>query len=462
MISPARMQALRKNIVDLWNNHRLWTLAGGATFLVAVVGVVVYFAFIKRPEDKSCPDPCVIETTADAAPVVESVDWPLYGLNEERTRYLDAPRVKPPYTTKWTFKGRRLLEYSPILVENALYAVNNNGLAFSVKRSSGKARWYSEVATRNASAPAYSDGMIYISNLEPGQVLALTTRNGSMVWKRPLPGRTESSPVVVGDRVIAGCECGTLFAFDKRTGKTLWEADLGGQLKAAPAISDGVAYIGDYSGTMSAVRIDDGSIKWQSDSQGTGVAAGAFYGTAAVAFGRVYAGSKDGRVYSFNKETGDLAWSQTIGGEVYAGAVAADTPNSPPSVYFGTYGGSSFYALDARDGSERWSADVGGSVIGAGSLIGETVYVASLDKTETYAFNVANGDMMWKFKDGAYNPVISDGVRLYLTGYKTIYALKPRTPADVRRKAKAAATKQAGGKTSGNKGGGKKAAKKKG
>jgi outer membrane protein assembly factor BamB len=450
------MQALRNNIVDLWTNHRLWTLAGGGAALVAIAGVAIYFAFVKRPADKGCPDPCVIETTDSSAPVVESVDWPLYGLNEERTRYLDAPRVKPPYTTKWIFKGRRLLEYSPILVENALYAVNNNGLAFSVKRSTGKARWYSEIATRNASAPAYSDGMIYVSNLEPGQVIALTTRDGKMVWKRPLPGRTESSPVVVGDMVIAGCECGTLYAFDKKTGKPLWEADLGGQLKAAPAVSDGVAYIGDYSGTLSAVRIDDGSIKWQSDSQGTGVSAGAFYGTAAVAFGRVYAGSKDGRVYSFNKETGDLAWSQTIGGEVYAGAIAADTQSSPPSVYFGTYGGSTFHALDARDGSERWSADVGGSVIGAGSLIGETVYVASLDKTETYAFNVANGENVWTFKDGAYNPVISDGVRLYLTGYKTLYALKPRTPADVKRKAKAAEDKDAAGQKGAKKGGKKK------
>jgi outer membrane protein assembly factor BamB len=446
------MQALRKNIAGLWNNHRLWVLAGGASALVVIVGVAVYFAFIKRPEDKPCPDPCVIETTDNPAPVVESVDWPLYGLNEERTRYLDAPRVKPPYTTKWTFKGRRLLEYSPILVENALYAVNNNGQAFSVKKSTGKARWFTEIATRNASAPAYSDGMIYISNLEPGQVIALTTRDGSVAWKHPLPGRTESSPVVDGDLVIAGCECGTLYAFDKRTGKTVWEADLGGQLKAAPAISDGVAYIGDYSGTMSAVRINDGSIEWQSDSQGTGVSAGAFYGTAAVAFGRVYAGSKDGRVYSFNKETGDLAWSQTIGGEVYAGAVAADTPNSPPSVYFGTYGGSTFHALDARNGSERWTADVGGSVIGAGSLIGETVYVASLDKTETFALNAADGRKIWTFKDGAYNPVISDGVRLYLTGYKTLYALKPRTPADVKRKAKAAeAKKKAAGKKGGKK-----------
>ena len=63
------MQALRKNIADLWSNHRLWVLAGGATALVAVAGVAAYFAFIKRPADKDCPDPCMIETEPEMAPV---------------------------------------------------------------------------------------------------------------------------------------------------------------------------------------------------------------------------------------------------------------------------------------------------------------------------------------------------------------------------------------------------------
>jgi len=435
------MQALGRNMIALWRDHTVWALMASAA-LLAAAGVAVYFAFIKRPGDKDCPEPCTIETTAEIKPTVGVADWPLYGLDRERTRYLDARDVKPPYLAKWTYKGNRLLEYSPILVGGSLYGINNNGLAFSVKTRNGKARWKREVATRNASAPAYSNGVIYLANLEPGQVQALDAKNGKRIWLRSLPGRTESSPVVVGDKVIAGCECGTLFAFEAKTGKTIWEADLPGQAKAAPAVSDGVAYIGDYSGTMSAVRIADGSIEWQSSSQGTGIAAGAFYGTAAVAFGRVYAGAKDGRIYSFDKESGDLAWSHTIGGEVYAGAVAADTPRTEPTVYFGTYGGSTFYALDARSGEERWSADSGGSVIGAATLIGETVYVANLDKTETYAFNAANGERIWTFKDGAYNPVISDGRRLYLTGYKTIYALKPATEAQLRAKAKKAAAKQ--------------------
>jgi outer membrane protein assembly factor BamB len=432
----------------LWSEHRTATLIGGAVALVALAGLAGYL-ILKRPGDVSNPD-AAFEATDQGKEAVGESNWPLYGLNPERTRYLPASGVKPPYRVAWRFNGRKLLEYSPVLVGGQIFGINNNGEAFSVKTRNGKVRWRREVAKLNASSPAYHDGWLYYANLEPGQVLAASAKTGATRWKRELPGRTESSPVVIKDRVIVGCECGTLYAFNRLTGKTIWETDLPGQLKAAPAVSEGVAYIGDYSGTMSAVRLNDGSIKWQSSSQGTGFSAGAIYGTAAVAFGRVYAGSKDGRVYSWEKDSGDLAWSQTIGGEVYAGALAADTPRTDPTVYFGVYGGSEFFALDARSGDVRWSEDSGGSVIGAASLVGETVYIANLDTTETYAYDAANGERIWTFRDGAYNPVISDGKRIYLTGYKMIYALKPGAP----KKAGAGGKKKGEGEK--KKGGGKK------
>jgi outer membrane protein assembly factor BamB len=442
----------------LWSQHRTATLIGAAVLVIAIAGVAGYL-ILKRPADVSNPDAEFIEED-QAKSIPGGDDWPTYGLNEERTRYLPADGVKPPFRVAWRFNGRKLLEYSPILVGGQLFGVNNNGEAFSVKTRSGKVRWRREIAALNASSPTYHDKWLYFANLEPGQVLGVSAKTGNTRWKRALPGRTESSPVVVKDRVIVGCECGKLYAFDRLTGKTIWEADLPGQVKAAPAVSEGVAYIGDYSGTMSAVRLNDGSIKWQSSSQGTGFSAGAIYGTAAVAFGRVYVGSKDGRIYSWEKESGDLAWSQTIGGEVYAGAVAADTPNTEPSVYFGVFGGSEFFSIDARSGDVNWSSDSGGSVIGAASLIGETVYVANLDTTETYAYNAANGDRIWTFRDGAYNPVVSDGKRLYLTGYKTIYSLKSGEPKTEAAKKKAAAKKKQG--SSKKKGSGKKRGKEKG
>lgn len=417
------VRPLRPRITNLWNNHR-WATIGVVSAVAAVLIALAGYLILKRPGDKSCTAPCTITSEAPQ-PVSGTTDWPMYGLNEERTRYLDAPGVKPPFSIRWRFKGGHLLEYSPILVSDQLFGINNNGLAFGIKTRTGKARWKRQVAHLNASAPTFSDGILYISNLEPGQVIALAAYDGHTYWEHPLPGRSESSPLVVGNKVIVGCECNTVFAFNKKTGKTIWERHVNGAVKAAPAYSGGIVYVGDYSGEMTAIHVNDGSIKWQTGSQGTSFGrTGQFYATAAIAFGRVYAGNTDGRMYSFDQQTGRLAWSHSTSNYVYAGAVAARTADTPPTVYFGSYDGN-FYALDARTGEERWSQHNLGSISGAASLIGDTVYVADLQHTSTYGFDAANGHKVFEYSDGAYNPVISDGKEIFLTGYKTVYALTP-------------------------------------
>jgi outer membrane protein assembly factor BamB len=227
--------------------------------------------------------------------------------------------------------------------------------------------------------------------------------------------------------VIVGCECNTIYALDWRNGKTLWQTHVNGAVKASPAYSNGIIYAGDYSGEMTALHASNGSIKWQTGSQGTSFGrSGQFYATAAVAFGRIYAGNTDGRMYSFDQQTGKLIWSHSTSNYVYAGAVAARTPDTPPTIYFGSYDGN-FYALDASNGNERWSQHNLGSISGAASLVGDTVYVADLQHTSTYGFDVRNGHRVLQYSDGAYNPVISDGKDIFLTGYKLIYALRPST-----------------------------------
>jgi outer membrane protein assembly factor BamB len=166
-------------------------------------------------------------------------------------------------------------------------------------------------------------------------------------------------------------------------------------------------------------------------------------------------------MYSFDQQTGKLAWSHSTSNYVYAGAVAARTPDTEPTVYFGSYDGN-FYALDARTGNERWSQHGLGSISGAATLVGDVVYVADLQHTSTYGFDVRNGHKVLEYSDGAYNPVISDGKDLFLTGYKTIYELvpaqghavsgfvqkQPKTPAKKKGKKKAKG-KQKGGKKKG-------------
>ena len=401
---------------NLWTSHRIATIAGMVGF-VAIVGVGGWL-LLRSPSGSSEASTTTAAAAPASSPAPQGTDWPTYGLDQARTRYLPSDRVRPPYKLAWSYDAGHLMEYSPIVVGDALYGIDNNGEAFALNTRNGKPRWRRDVATLNASAPTYSNGRIYISNLEPGQIQALNARNGKVIWRHPLPGRTESSPLVVGNQVIAGCECGSVYALSATTGKEQWSTAVGGAVKASPAYDRGTVFVGDYSGQMTALRARNGGVVW------TASAGNSIYGTAAVAFGRVFAGDLGGGFHAWDEDTGSSDWSTSTGGYVYSGATAAKTPDTPPTVYFGSYDGT-VYALNARTGSQRWSASASGPVSGAGSMVGDVFYAGDLKTTQTWGFRATDGRVVFESRDGAYNPVISDGRRLYMTGVRVIYSLHP-------------------------------------
>lgn len=445
-MSRSRMGSMIQAGQNLWRQHRLATTAG-IVVLLAILGVVGYLV-LKRPGDVLNPEAAF--ESEEKAEVRGVIDWPLYGLDKQRTRYLPAKKVRPPFRRIWRFASGQLLEFSPIVVDRVVYGLGNDGLAFALEATTGEVIWKRTVARLNASAPAFHDGRLYGVSLEPGQAFALDVKTGKTLWRKPLPGRSESSPMVDHGRVYFGSEVGTLYAVDARTGKSIWETSLGGEIKGAPALDRGILYIGTYAGDMHAVRAKDGSVKWSSSDQGTGFGrSGSFYGSPAVAFGRVYAGNLDGRMYSFEQGTGALAWSHSTGSAqygIYSSPVAADTPKAPPTIYFGAFD-AKLYALDARNGAERWAVGAGGAVSGAPSLVGEIVYVANISKQTTLGFNAATGKRKFRVKTGAYNPIISDGKRLYLTGYSTVTAYEVNA-----KKGRKLREKRGAGKKSGKRG----------
>jgi outer membrane protein assembly factor BamB len=397
-------------------------LLAALVFSAAVVG----YQLLKRPADVHNPN-AIFKPQKPPKPPREAktVNWPMYGLNPARTRYLPARGIKPPFTKLWRYTERPLLEFPPIYVGGKLYAVNNSGFAFALDADTGKVLWERRIGRLNASSPTYSRHRLYIVNLVPGHIVKLDAKTGRIIWKKPLPGRAESSPVVVGRSVYFGCENGQLFSLSTISGNVRWATTLGGPIKSAPAYYGGRLYVGDYGGYMNAVDARSGKLVWQSGSLGPGFgASGEFYSTPAVAYGRVYAGNNDGRVYSFDIADGTLAWSYSTGGYVYSGPTVANTPHSPPTVFIGSFDGN-VYALDAKDGSVRWSRSAGGQVVGSLSAIGDIVYVAEFTDKTTSGFMMKSGRRVFTYPKGTYTPVISDGRRIYLTGYSSITALEP-------------------------------------
>jgi hypothetical protein len=156
-----------------------------------------------------------------------------------------------------------------------------------------------------------------------------------------------------------------------------------------------------------------------------GLSSGQFYATPAVAYGRVYLGNTDGFVYSYASSSGKLAWRTHTGGYVYGSAAVADVPGGRPTVYVGSYD-RRFYALDARSGRKLWVRDAGGRVSGGAVVIGDTVWFSTLEQ-QTRALGARTGNLLFKIRRGQFNPVVSDGQRIYLVGHSSITALEPKS-----------------------------------
>ena len=147
-------------------------------------------------------------------------------------------------------------------------------------------------------------------------------------------------------------------------------------------------------------------------------------------------GSIDSRVYSFDAETGALAWSQSTGDWVYPAPAVAEVGDGPPTVYIGSKD-KYLYALDAKTGDVRWKDFTGGIILGAASVIGHVVYVGVIGpQNGTIGYNANTGKRVFENELGEYNPAISDGNRLYLTGASILRSFPPEPKGDGKKKGK--------------------------
>jgi len=380
---------------------------------------------------ESTPATAGARANKNSHPADDAFEWPNYGFTKARTHHLPlnvTPR--PPYRQAWAYRGKVLLEFAPVLCGRKIFVLKNNAALYALSRRTGKPRWKRKLGTLAATSPACSHGVVYAVILERtrgkngGRVVAVTAKSGRTRWSRKLPSRAESSPLLDNGRLFFGTENGTVYALRAKTGKVLWRYRAKGAVKGALALDAGKLYFGDYGGRVHAIRRSNGNKVWtaKTSRRPLGLRDGNFYSSAAVAYGRVYIGSTNGAVYSFGSADGKLAWRKRTGGYVYASPAVGTVPGGRPTVYVGSYDGR-FYALDARSGRTRWVRSLGNKISGAATIVGDLVFVSDLAKRTTWALGTVKGATVWKTGRGGFNPVISDGRRIYFAGFTSLFAL---------------------------------------
>ncbi|MGO9488053.1 MAG: PQQ-binding-like beta-propeller repeat protein, partial [Solirubrobacteraceae bacterium] len=309
--------------------------------------------------------------------------------------------------------------------------LGDDAVLVAYNRHTGRTVWERKLGQLSASSPAVTANTIYVTILNsghpssPGRLVALNSKDGAIRWFRSLPSGSESSPLIDDGKIFFGSQSGTVYALDDSNGQLLWTYHAGGSVKASPTLSGGVLYFGDYSGHLQAVSEQNGHLLWRSGSEGALLGSGTFYSTCAVYYGRVYLGNTDGRIYAYDASSGRLDWAVQTGSYVYASPAVTNAPGLGPTIYIGSYDGT-FYALNARSGQISWSFDAHGRISGSATIVGKLVYFADLGQHRTYGLGISTGRLLFERDTGAFDPVISDGKGIYLTGLTGLFSLVPR------------------------------------
>ena len=212
---------------------------------------------------------------------------------------------------------------------------------------------------------------------------------GRVVWTRKLPAGTASSPVFLASgELVLGARDGRLYALDATTGAVRWSVLLRG--KRPPAALDGSPVVAP-GGTL-LIGSDDGTLYGVRERKrvlavpfGDVVRA-----TAAVGpDGSIAVGCRDDKVYLLSQK-GQVRWAFPTGGDVDA-VTCADAN----TILAGSDDGL-LYAIDAAQGTQRWTVEVGAPVRGQPLARGRVWLFAGLDGVVRGVS--PEGKLLWRFQ----------------------------------------------------------------
>lgn len=185
----------------------------------------------------------------------------------------------------------------------------------ALDQSNGEELWRSAVSSE-VLVPPQSDGEIVVLQTVDGRLIALEADSGAQRWiyestVPPLTLRGSSTPVISGNRVLAGFSNGMLVSVNAENGTQQWEervavpqgsydleriVDIDGDLM----LSGNVAYVASYQGNLMGLDVPSGRIVWGRE--------GSSYNGLATGLGNLYYANDEGHVIASSRNEDNTLW----------------------------------------------------------------------------------------------------------------------------------------------------------
>lgn len=229
----------------------------------------------------------------------------------------------------------------------------NTGVTGASVPANPDTRWETTIEPISGGLAVMDDLLVVAAD---DQMYALDTDDGTVLWENQIAEGLGSPPAVTDDTAYVAATGGGyrhdqgLLAIDLEDGSRRWKAMSSTGTATAPTLGENTVYVSNIDTDREVLAIDatDGSERWRFET-------GQHTSTPAVSDGLVYVGDGESEtVYALDSDTGEMVWSvETDSTMRVAPTVVSDT------VYVPSRGGR-LYALDADDGTERWTSNLVG------------------------------------------------------------------------------------------------------
>jgi len=168
-----------------------------------------------------------------------------------------------------------------IAVDGAVvYAATGRGDVAAIATTTGKIVWHRDIGEACRSAPTIAEGRLYIPTLT-NKLLALATTDGKQVWSYQATNAETMvlglpSPAYADGLVVAGFGAGDLVALRAASGTVAWADSLASSrgrtslvdlstIRARPVIKNGTVYAVGIGGLLLALDLRSGRRLWERD-----------------------------------------------------------------------------------------------------------------------------------------------------------------------------------------------------
>lgn len=323
----------------------------------------------------------------------------------------------------------------PVVADGRVYTIDAEAVVGAFDIDSGEPLWRVSLVRDEDDRDGILGGGVAVDGGRVfattgfSHVIALSTEDGSELWRRVLSAPVRGGPTVFGDRVFVVTVADETFAFDAGSGRALW--DHGGLSEIArlvggapPAADAGVVVAPHSSGEIAALRVENGRVVWTESLAGVRRSAAVatlahIRGWPVIDRGVVYAVSHGNRTIAVDLRTGSRLWSSPIGG-VHGPWPAGD-------FVFVMTGDAALVCLTRRDGRVRWvkqlpryldEEDLEDPVLWTGPVLAGGRLIVASSESELLSLSPGDGEVTGRVPlpgPVLITPAVAAGTLLVLT-----------------------------------------------